>query len=79
MAPSAPKSPAYTAVVSGASGFIGTEVVKQLLEKGYNVRGTVRSTANQEKIKHLSQLGEVSSYRLHAARQVSVLIPKYCC
>lgn len=50
---------AHTAVVSGASGFIGTELVKQLLEKGYNVRGTVRSTSNTEKIQHLTKLAEV--------------------
>lgn len=52
-------SAAYTAVVSGASGFIGTELVKQLLEKGYTVRGTVRSTSNKEKTQHLTQLAEV--------------------
>lgn len=53
------KEGAYTAVVSGASGFIGTELVKQLLEKGYNVRGTVRSTSNTDKIQHLTKLAEV--------------------
>ena len=50
---------ALTAVVSGASGYIGTELVKQLLEKGYNVRGTVRSTTNTEKTEHLTKLAEV--------------------
>ena len=53
------KEGAYTAVVSGASGYIGTELVKQLLEKGYNVRGTVRSTSNTDKIQHLTKLAEV--------------------
>lgn len=52
-------SGAYTAVVSGASGFIGTELVKQLLEKGYNVKGTVRDTSNKEKVAHLTKLAEV--------------------
>jgi nucleoside-diphosphate-sugar epimerase len=37
---------AYTAVVTGASGFVASHIVKQLLEKGYDVRGTVRSLAN---------------------------------
>ena len=39
------------------SGFIGTEVVKQLLEKGYTVRATVRSASNKEKVAHLLALG----------------------
>ena len=58
-------SGAYTAVVSGASGFIGTELVKQLLEKGYNVKGTVRDTSNKEKVAHLTKLAEVGQ-RMHA-------------
>lgn len=40
------------------SGFVGTEVVKQLLEKGYTVRATVRSTSNKQKVAHLLALGE---------------------
>ena len=40
----------------GASGFVATEIVKQLLEKGYNVRGTVRSLASKEKVEHLELL-----------------------
>ena len=60
-------SGAYTAVVSGASGFIGTELVKQLLEKGYNVKGTVRDTSNHDKIAHLTKLAEVCMHPcLHA-------------
>ncbi len=58
-------SGACTAVVSGASGFIGTELVKQLLEKGYNVKGTVRDTSNKEKVAHLTKLAEVGQ-RMHA-------------
>ncbi|KAL3141742.1 hypothetical protein ABBQ32_004424 [Trebouxia sp. C0010 RCD-2024] len=63
------KEGAYTAVVSGASGFIGTELVKQLLEKGYNVRGTVRSTSNTDKIQHLTKLAEAlpGTLSLHEA------------
>ena len=56
---------AYTAVVSGASGYIGTELVKQLLEKGYNVKGTVRDSSNKEKVQHLLTLGEVG-HRMQA-------------
>ena len=47
-----------TAVVTGASGYVATEVVKQLLEKGYDVRATVRSISAKEKVQHLELLGK---------------------
>jgi nucleoside-diphosphate-sugar epimerase len=40
-------------LVSGASGFIAAWVVKRLLEEGYSVRGTVRSTAKGEYLRDL--------------------------
>lgn len=60
---------AFTVVVSGASGYIGTELVKQLLEKGYNVRGTVRSTSNTDKTQHLTKLAKAlpGTLSLHEA------------
>ncbi|GAA3929916.1 SDR family oxidoreductase [Litoribacillus peritrichatus] len=36
-----------TICVTGASGFIAAHAVKQLLEQGYRVRGTVRGTADK--------------------------------
>lgn len=37
--------------------YVATELVKQLLEKGYIVRGTLRSLASKEKYSHLVDLG----------------------
>ena len=49
---------ARTAVVTGASGYVATELVKQLLEKGYQVRATVRWVQASEKVRHLELLGQ---------------------
>jgi nucleoside-diphosphate-sugar epimerase len=53
-----------TVCVTGAGGYVATQLIKQLLEKGYTVRGTVRSTANASKVKHLERLGEALPGRL---------------
>ena len=38
-------------LVTGASGFVATHLIKQLLEQGqYRVRGTVRIKKRQEKV-----------------------------
>ena len=40
-------------LVTGASGFIATHLIKQLLEQGrYRVRGTVRNKKRQEKVNY---------------------------
>lgn len=36
-------------LVSGATGYIGSHVISELLKRGYQVVGTVRSLANKEK------------------------------
>ena len=41
---------AYVVTVTGASGYIGTELTKQLLEKGYTVRATVRDKSAAAKV-----------------------------
>ena len=41
---------AYVVTVTGASGYIGTELTKQLLEKGYTVRATVRDKSVAAKV-----------------------------
>lgn len=38
-----PSHAGETILVSGASGFVAAHVIKELLEHGYKVRGTVRS------------------------------------
>lgn len=40
-------------LVTGITGYIGSHIVKNLLEKGYKVRGTVRSIENKEKYEFL--------------------------
>jgi dihydroflavonol-4-reductase len=43
-------------LVTGASGYLGIHCVKQLLEAGYIVRGTVRSLNNSKKVEPLRSL-----------------------
>ena len=49
---------ASTVAVTGATGYLGSELVKQLLQKGYNVNATVRDPGNQGQVQHLVKLGE---------------------
>lgn len=42
--------------VTGANGFLGSFIVKELLERNYHVRGTVRSTKDETKTAHLHSL-----------------------
>ncbi|MEN8120540.1 MAG: aldehyde reductase [Bacteroidota bacterium] len=48
-------------LVTGASGYLASWIVKQLLDDGYIVHGTVRNKGNAEKFKHLFDLSEKSS------------------
>ena len=41
MAPSKQSAGPFTAVVTGASGFVSGETIKQLLSKGWNVRRAI--------------------------------------
>ena len=43
-----------TVLLTGASGFIGLHCVKQLIQSGFKVRGTVRSLEKQKLVQELS-------------------------
>ncbi|XP_074604727.1 uncharacterized protein LOC141858020 [Brevipalpus obovatus] len=43
-------------LVTGASGYVASHIIKQLLDDGRKVRGTVRSLSNEEKVKPLRAL-----------------------
>lgn len=43
--------------VTGASGFIGSWVVKQLLDQGVTVHATVRSLQQKDRVAHLEEMG----------------------
>ena len=51
-------------LVTGASGFLATHVIQQLQQRGYRVRGSVRSTENEEKNKVLLELVPDAEHKL---------------
>ncbi|KAK4337227.1 hypothetical protein RND71_043733 [Anisodus tanguticus] len=51
-------------LVTGASGFVASHIVKTLLELGAKVRGTVRSLQNEEKVSFLRNLVENPAHPL---------------
>ena len=54
--------------VTGASGFIGSHVVKNLVEAGYTVRACLRDTSREDKTAYLNAIGErgPGSVELHS-------------
>ncbi len=49
-----------TVAVTGASGFIGSPIVKDLLDTGFAVRGNVRDANDASKTEHLLSIAESS-------------------
>lgn len=54
--------------VTGATGYLGSHVVKQLLEQGYRVRAMVRDPDNEENVGHLLTLVEAPAHPLELVR-----------
>jgi nucleoside-diphosphate-sugar epimerase len=51
-------------LVTGASGYIASWIIKYLLEEGFEVRGTVRNKNDVSKVEHLTKLGELYPNKL---------------
>ncbi|MGE0076418.1 MAG: SDR family oxidoreductase [Bacteroidales bacterium] len=49
-------------LVTGGTGFVGMQIILQLLEKGYNVRTTVRSYKRIDKIKETLKANGINSF-----------------
>ena len=62
-----------TAVVTGAGGFVASQLIAELLAKGYKVRGTVRSLADAQKVQHLQKLSAALPGRLDL-READLLV-----
>lgn len=56
--------PSVPVLVTGASGYIGSWIVRTLLEAGYTVRGTVRNPQKPKGLEHLHKLSEDHPGRL---------------
>ena len=61
-------------LVTGASGYIASWLVKYLLDDGYTVHGTVRSLENKDKIEHLLKPADDSEGKLKLSISYSFTI-----
>mgnify|MGYP003311530109 CR=1 FL=1 len=63
-----------TVLVTGASGYIGSHIVANLLSKGKRVRATVREPNDEERVNHLKKLPIESLRRRLASEQSASII-----
>jgi uncharacterized protein YbjT (DUF2867 family) len=54
-------------LVTGANGFVGSHVVKKLIDEGYRVRATIRSLKDEKKAQPLRDLAKNSKHELELA------------
>lgn len=54
-------------LVTGAGGYVASWIVKQLLDQGYTVRGTVRSLDAQDRYRHLERMAAPGAFQPVAA------------
>gem|GEM_PF-2017349 len=64
-----------TGLVTGASGFIGLHCVRELLQDGYRVRGTVRSLTREPALR--DALGQHASAKTTSSSQLAAI--RYVC
>lgn len=63
--------------VTGASGFIASRLVADLLAAGYTVRGTVRNAADTEKYSFLTDLPGSENLSLVSANLLDMFSPRH--
>src|SRR6218665_2717049 len=49
-------------LVTGGTGFVGSHIILQLLQKGYTVRTTLRSIAKKNEIIDTLKIGDIQSF-----------------
>lgn len=49
-------------LVTGASGYLASHIIKELLTRGYQVAGTIRSLANKDKYAFLYEFPQAKTH-----------------